>query len=151
MRGQLLGDAGAALGRVGCARAAVARGDGRGPAPGAGRWRALVLAVAGWAVSGQTPIQSDVTKLVPQNSRALRDLRTLEHVTGVSGEIDVLVRSHDVATPATLRWMSAYQQRLLAHFGYTTAHGCAQRDAVSGAVADRAVLQPARCRRRAGA
>jgi hydrophobe/amphiphile efflux-3 (HAE3) family protein len=122
--GQLLGDAGAALG-AGRARALPWRavtGAARRPVPVL--VAALVLAVAGWAVSGQTPIQSDVTKLVPQDSRALRDLRTLEHVTGVSGEIDVLVRSHDVATPTTLRWMSSYQQRLLAHFGYTTAHGC---------------------------
>jgi len=123
--GQLLGDAGGALG-VSRARGlpwrAVA-GSARRPVPVLAA--ALVLAVAGWAVSGQTPVQSDVTKLVPQNSRALRDLRTLEHVTGVSGEIDVLVRSHDVATPAILEWMSSYQQRLLSHFGYTAAHGCA--------------------------
>ena len=87
---------------------------------------ALALAVGGWAVSGQTRVQSDVTKLVPQHSRALRDLRTLERVTGVSGEIDVLVRAGDVATPATLRWMSSYQQALLTHFGYSAARGCAR-------------------------
>ena len=124
--GQLLSDAGRALG-IGRARTlpgrAVAASARR---PVAVLALALVLAVGGWAVSGQTRVQSDVTKLVPQNSRALRDLRTLEHVTGVSGEIDVLVRSHDVATPAVLRWMSSYQQRLLAHFGYTAAHGCAK-------------------------
>src|SRR6201999_1529547 len=121
----LLGDAGAALG-AGRARALPWRavtGAARRPVPVLAA--ALVLAVAGWGGSGQTPIQSDVTKLVPQDSRALRDLRTLEHVTGVSGEIDVLIRSHDVATPTVLRWMSSYQQRLLAHFGYTAAHGCA--------------------------
>jgi uncharacterized protein len=87
---------------------------------------ALLLAAGGWAVSGQTRVQSDVTKLVPQNSQALRDLRTLERVTGVSGEIDVLIRGGDVATPATLRWMTSYQRTLLAHFGYTAARGCAR-------------------------
>ena len=35
-------------------------------------------------------VQSDVTKLVPSNMPALRDLHTLENVTGVSGEIDVI-------------------------------------------------------------
>jgi uncharacterized protein len=85
----------------------------------------LVLAVAGWALSGQTRVQSDVTKLVPQDSRALRDLRTLERVTGVSGEVDLLIRGHDVATPATLRWMTTYQNQILRHFGYSAQHGCA--------------------------
>jgi hypothetical protein len=85
---------------------------------------ALALAVGGWAVSGQTRVQSDITKLVPQNSRALRDLRTLEHVTGVSGEVDVLVRGRDVATPATLEWMTSYQNEILRHFGYSSQHGC---------------------------
>jgi hydrophobe/amphiphile efflux-3 (HAE3) family protein len=123
---QLLRGAGDALG-VGRARALAWRavaGSAHRPAPVLAV--ALALAIAGWAVSGQTSVQSDVTKLVPQDSRALRDLRTLEHVTGVSGEIDVLVRGRDVATPTILGWMSSYQQRLLAHFGYTTADGCAR-------------------------
>jgi predicted RND superfamily exporter protein len=85
---------------------------------------ALALAIAGWAVSGQTRVQSDVTKLVPQGSRALRDLRTLERVSGVSGEVDVLVRGRDVATPATLRWMTTYQNEILRHFGYSAQRGC---------------------------
>jgi predicted RND superfamily exporter protein len=87
---------------------------------------ALAFAVAGWAVSGQTRVQSDVTKLVPQDSRALRDLRMLEHVTGVSGEVDLLVRGRDVATPATLQWMTAYQDEILRHFGYSSRDGCAR-------------------------
>jgi hydrophobe/amphiphile efflux-3 (HAE3) family protein len=124
--GQLLRDAGGARGarRARALSWRAVAGSARRPA--LVLVAALAVAVAGWAVSGQTRVQSDVTKLVPQDSRALRDLRTLEHVTGVSGEIDVLVRSHDVATPTVLRWMSAYQQRLLAHFGYTAAHGCAK-------------------------
>ncbi len=123
---QLLGDAGRGL-----------RLDRLAPLPGvavAGSARrpvlvlalAASLAAAGWAVSGQTPIQSDITKLVPQNSRALRDLRTLERVTGVSGELDLLVRGRDVASPATIAWMSAYRRELLRHFGDHANRGCAQ-------------------------
>ena len=33
---------------------------------------------------------------------ALQNLRTLEHVTGVSGEIDVVVHARNVATPGTI-------------------------------------------------
>jgi hydrophobe/amphiphile efflux-3 (HAE3) family protein len=78
----------------------------------------LVLAAAGWIADGATPVQSDVTRLVPQSSPSIHELRALEATTGVSGEIDVAVRGADVATPATVRWMTTYQSTLLRHFGY---------------------------------
>jgi predicted RND superfamily exporter protein len=86
----------------------------------------LVLAALGWIADTETPVQSDVTKLVPSNMPALQDLRTLERVTGVSGEIDVLVHSRNVATPQTISWMVRYENVLLAHFGYVEAKGCAR-------------------------
>jgi predicted RND superfamily exporter protein len=55
---------------------------------------------------------------------ALRDLRTLERVTGVSGEIDVLVRAHDVTRAQIVRWMTDYEQRLFNHFGFVETKGC---------------------------
>jgi hypothetical protein len=45
-------------------------------------------------------------------------------VTGVSGEIDVTVRSRNVATPATVDWMISYERQLLSHFGYLEEKGC---------------------------
>jgi predicted RND superfamily exporter protein len=78
----------------------------------------LVLAAAGWVADGSTPVQSDVTRLVPQSTPSIRNLRLLEATTGVSGEIDVAVRGQNVATPQTVRWMTAYQSTLLHHFGY---------------------------------
>ncbi len=48
---------------------------------------ALVLALAGWALDAHTPVQSDITKLVPANMPALRHLDTLERTTGTSGEV----------------------------------------------------------------
>ncbi|HEY6395896.1 MAG TPA: MMPL family transporter [Solirubrobacteraceae bacterium] len=92
----------------------------------------LVLAVAGtlamlgWIADTQTSVQSDVTKLVPANLPALRDLRTLERLTGVSGEIDVVVRGSDVATPQTIGWMIHYENTLFAHYGYLESKGCAR-------------------------
>jgi hypothetical protein len=85
---------------------------------------AAILAVAGWIASTQTPVQSDVTKLVPTSMPALRHLRTLERVTGVSGEIDVTVRGSNVASPATVGWMIRYENRLLTHYGYLEERGC---------------------------
>jgi hypothetical protein len=68
----------------------------------------LVVAAGGWFADGHTPVQSDITKLVPQSTPAIGDLHTLEAATGVSGEIDVAVRGRDVATPAVVGWMSSY-------------------------------------------
>jgi hydrophobe/amphiphile efflux-3 (HAE3) family protein len=98
--------------------AAVAR-PGRVLAVGA------LLAVLGWVADTQTAVQSDVTKLVPSSMPALRDLKTLEKVTGVSGEIDVTVHAANVATPQTVGWMIRYEQALLTHYGYLETKGCA--------------------------
>ncbi len=87
---------------------------------------AFALAVLGWVADTQTSVQSDVTKLVPPTMPALKDLRTLEKVTGVSGEIDVTVRSADVTNLKTIEWMSGYEQSLLSHYGYKETKGCAQ-------------------------
>ncbi len=85
-----------------------------------------VLAILGWAADTQTAVQSDVTKLVPTSMPALRNLNTLEKVTGVSGEIDVTVRARNVATPATVKWMVTYENQLLRHYGYVEERGCAR-------------------------
>lgn len=94
--------------------------------PGLILWLALGLALLGWVADTQTTVQSDVTKLVPSSMPALRDLHTLERVTGVSGEIDVTVQARDVATPSVVGWMTRYEQGLLAHFGYIETRGCAR-------------------------
>ena len=44
----------------------------------------------------------------------------------MSGEIDVVVHSSNVATPKTIGWMVSYENTLLAHFGYVEAKGCAK-------------------------
>jgi uncharacterized protein len=92
--------------------------------PGRALAVASVLALAGWVVNTQTGVQSDVTKLVPASMPALRNLRTLEKVTGVSGEIDVTVKGANVATPATVGWMIKYENALLSHYGYLEERGC---------------------------
>ena len=125
--GEIIGEARERAGvsrRVGgVARNAVAAAARR---PGRVLLVGLVLAAAGWVADTQMSVQSDVTKLVPSNMPALKNLRTLERVTGVSGEIDVLVHSSNVATPKTIGWMVGYENTLLAHFGYVEAKGCAQ-------------------------
>ncbi len=86
----------------------------------------VLLAALGWIADTQTSVQSDVTKLVPSSMPALRDLHTLERVTGVSGEIDVVVSAHNVANPRTIGWMVHYEDSLLAHYGYVETRGCSR-------------------------
>jgi predicted RND superfamily exporter protein len=77
--------------------------------------RILAIAVAaaaiGWALDTQTGVESDITKLVPQDLPALKDLEALEKSTGVGGEIDVVVRGADLTEPEVISWMSSYQKR----------------------------------------
>jgi len=87
---------------------------------------AAALAAIGWVADTQTSVQSDVTKLVPSSMPALRDLNTLEKVTGVSGELDVTVRAPDVTDPKIVGWMTQYEKQLLAHYGYLQTKGCAK-------------------------
>jgi uncharacterized protein len=84
----------------------------------------LALAALGWGLDTQTHVQTDITKLVPQNMASLRNLNTLEHLSGVGGEIDLMVSGSDVAKPATIEWMSSYESAMLRWFGYTTDRGC---------------------------
>lgn len=93
--------------------------------PGAVLAVVALLALAGWVEDTQTAVQSDITKLVPSGMPALRNLNTLERVTGVSGEIDVIVGARNVTKLQTVQWMTRYEQGLLAHYGYLETKGCA--------------------------
>ena len=84
----------------------------------------LALAALGWGLDTQTRVETDITKLVPQNLRSLQALDTLEQTTGVGGEIDLMLEGKDLTKPATIEWMVAYQKSVLARFGYTSARGC---------------------------
>ncbi|MGO9489400.1 MAG: MMPL family transporter [Solirubrobacteraceae bacterium] len=84
----------------------------------------LALAALGWGLDTQTKVETDITKLVPQNLSSLQALNTLERTTGVGGEVAVLVSGRNLASPATIEWMTAYQSRVLARFGYSEASGC---------------------------
>jgi hydrophobe/amphiphile efflux-3 (HAE3) family protein len=84
---------------------------------------ALVVAIAGWVLETQTRVESDLTKLVPQNG-AIHDLQALQRSTGVGGEIDVVVSGAGVADPAVVKWMTRYQASVLKRFGYSDKRGC---------------------------
>jgi uncharacterized protein len=86
----------------------------------------LALAALGWGLDTQTKVQTDITKLVPQSLSSLQSLNTVERITGVGGEIELMVEGHDLTKPSTIEWMIGYQKSVLARFGYSSAKGCAR-------------------------
>jgi hydrophobe/amphiphile efflux-3 (HAE3) family protein len=86
----------------------------------------LALAVLGWGLDTQTHVETDITKLVPQNLQSLQNLNALERATGVGGQLDLMVGGKDVTKPATIEWMSAYESAMLKRFGYSSTRGCGQ-------------------------
>ena len=79
---------------------------------------ALALAVLGWVASSRTEVVSDIRELAPSSLPALQDVNALQEETGVSGEVNVVVRSDDLADPALIAWISDFQRRVLAEAGY---------------------------------
>jgi uncharacterized protein len=84
----------------------------------------LALAALGWGLDTQTRVETDITKLVPASLGSLQSLSALERESGVGGEIDLMVSGSNVATPATIEWMSSYQSAVLKRFGWSSARGC---------------------------
>jgi hydrophobe/amphiphile efflux-3 (HAE3) family protein len=86
----------------------------------------LAVAVVGLALDTQTTVTSDIQELVPQDLSALRDVDTLQKETGVSGEIDVTIRAHDITDPKVIAWMTSFQQQVLKDHGFKTGKRCTQ-------------------------
>ena len=84
----------------------------------------LALAALGWGLDTQTHVETNLEKLVPQNMASLRNLDALERTSGVGGEIDLMVSGAKLATPATLQWMSTYEEAILRRYGYSSTRGC---------------------------
>ena len=84
----------------------------------------LAAAALGWGLDTQTRVETNLNKLVPQNLGSLQALNELERITGVGGEIDLMLSGKDLARPSTIEWMSSYQSAVLERFGYSAARGC---------------------------
>jgi hypothetical protein len=86
----------------------------------------FVLALAGWGLGTQTPVQTDIAKLVPQNTSSLENLKTLERDSGVGGQIDLMVSGADLTNASVIRWMASYERSVLAQLHYSDSNGCGQ-------------------------
>jgi predicted RND superfamily exporter protein len=89
---------------------------------------AVAAALVGWVVEGGTEVVSDLQRLAPGDLREVRDARTLERETGVSGDLNVVVRGEELTSPAVIRWMSDYQERVLDRHGYSEERTCRQAE-----------------------
>jgi hydrophobe/amphiphile efflux-3 (HAE3) family protein len=87
-------------------------------APGQVLAVAIVLAAGGWVAGTRTEVVSDITELVPAELPALRDVDELQDATGVSGELNVVVRAPDVRDPEVIEWMRDFKQDALAAHGF---------------------------------
>ncbi len=85
---------------------------------------ALAIAVVGWAADTQQRIVTDITELVPRDLPSLRAAETLEDESGVSGELDVTVRSARLTDPAVIEWMSTFQDDTLSANGFEPGDPC---------------------------
>ncbi len=85
---------------------------------------AVVAAAVGWAALPVLPVQADPQRLAA-GLGALDDAAVAERVLGSSGEVSVVLRGPDVATPEALAWARSAQQAV------TVAHGDRVRPVVS--------------------
>ncbi|HET8975353.1 MAG TPA: MMPL family transporter [Solirubrobacterales bacterium] len=86
--------------------------------PGRVLGAALVLAVCGWIAGTRTEVVSDIRDLAPSSLPALQDVDVLQEETGVSGEVNAVVRSEDLTDPEVIAWMSDFQARVLERGGF---------------------------------
>ena len=68
-------------------------GRGRAPARRGCCGVGLALAALGWGLDTQTKVETDITKLVPQNLELAAEPQRARADTGVGGEIDLMVRA----------------------------------------------------------
>jgi predicted RND superfamily exporter protein len=113
-----LGEAGGRLQTVGVAAIALAIAR-----PGRVLAAGLLLAVCGWVASAGTGVETDIRDLAPPHLKALDDLNQLEDETGISGDVNVTIKSSDPTSPEVISWAEDFQQRVLARHGFDGSSG----------------------------
>lgn len=78
----------------------------------------LLIAACGWAVSTRAGSGTEIDRLLPTRSAAVKDLLEVERVTGTSGSIDLVVRAPDVTDPAVVDWIGEVRNDILLRSGY---------------------------------
>lgn len=87
-------------------------------APGRVVALALVVAGCGWVVGTTADSATSVRELLPARSDAVADFARTEEATGASGEVDLIVRSRDVASPEVVAWLGQVRTEVLERSRY---------------------------------
>lgn len=75
-----------------------------------------LVAALGWIALPHVEIDAQPEKLAA-GLPAVEDVQHAESVLGSSGEVDIVLRGKDVATPQALAWMRTAQEAVLAPYG----------------------------------
>jgi predicted RND superfamily exporter protein len=92
------------------------RAAGRRPLVLAGTVAGMVAALAGWALLPGLTVESQPEQLAA-GLPELADAEYAEDVLGSTGEISIVVRGDDVASPAVLEWSRQSQTRVVRELG----------------------------------
>ncbi len=63
---------------------------------------AALLGISAWLVATRLPVKADLSHLLPESARSVRDLRTLERRLAIQDAVLVVVESRDPATRAAV-------------------------------------------------
>ncbi len=75
---------------------------------------ALLISAGGLWMSQRIPTETDPEKMVPSNSRVLKDLHHVSNVAGSTSELNILIEAtdgHKITDQAVLDWMLAFEMR----------------------------------------
>ena len=84
--------------------------------------------VGGIAVEGKLTLQTDPEQWVNQNSQTIKDIKTVERLTGGSSELGVFARSKDVFTDKFATFAHDLTDKTLARVPEPAPHRVEHRD-----------------------
>ncbi|MBN1367155.1 MAG: RND family transporter [Dehalococcoidales bacterium] len=72
---------------------------------------AVALGVGGGIADRWLPVNADYQQLIPQNLPALKQVRNLNEILGIGGQITLMVEADDISGVATLTQLQEFQTR----------------------------------------
>lgn len=75
---------------------------------------ALVLGVGGGVADHWLPVNTDITKLIPQDLTALRNTQNLNTTLGTGGQIQFMVEADDVTSQSVLTQLKTFEEHEIA-------------------------------------
>lgn len=72
---------------------------------------ALLLGIGGIAVDHWLPTNTDFQKLIPQNLTGLQNIRNLNSLLGMGGQINFMIEADDVTSQSVLTQVKAFEER----------------------------------------